>query len=271
EISGKIDKEVLDMYKDIIQERTALILKKVTCICNILFLKKQNVVSIYREDGSVKHVQDLNSILDKEEPLKPMNCQCPGTPDEQTIRKPSFSKVCNSTPVSMKKTLNACHKTSKKVVPSSCFSAKSLKENSCNIKNTNTSPCPQVPIGKEKVLNILEAMLDVSKSDCSSENRNSMTSSPNQTTGETLKSVTNVAFNYSASCSNEIMKCNLSSEVLSTEKNSSNNSKSRQKADTINNPSFAESTWEEDLFCEDADDFDDILCSLDEKSFLQEM
>ncbi|CAL1278541.1 unnamed protein product [Larinioides sclopetarius] len=268
EISGKMDKEVLDMYENAIQERTALILKKVTCICNILILKKQNVVSIYREDGSVQHIQDLNSILDKEEPLKPMNCHCPGTPNEQTIKKPSFSKFCNSTPVSTKKTLNVSHKTSKKVVSTSCSSAKSLEENSCNIKNTNASHCPQMSVGKEKVLNILEAMLDVSKSDCSSGNSMS-TSTPKQTNRETMKSETNVTLNYSLSCPNEIMKSNSTSKTLNTEKES--HSKSRQKAGTVNNPSFGEPTWEEDLFCEDADDFDDILCSLDEKSFLQEM
>ncbi|KAF8794080.1 uncharacterized protein LOC129961519 [Argiope bruennichi] len=272
EMSGKIDKEVLDMYKDAIHERTALILKKVTCICNILILKKQNVVSVYLDDGSVKHVQDLNSILDKEEPLKPMNCHCPGTPNEKTIKKQLFSQSCNSASISLKKALNDNHKMSKKVAPTSCTIAKSLKENNCNIKNTKTSLSTQMPIGKEKVLNILEAMLDVAKSDNSSGNITS-TSSSNQHTGKfsISKSISNVACNFSNSNSTEIMKHNLTSKTLSNKKDFCNNSEPKQTFNTINNPSVAESYLEEELFCEDTDDFDDILCSLDEKSFIQEI
>lgn len=42
----------------------------------MLILKDQNLVSLYHPQGTEKHPQSLESVLETSEPLKPMNCEC---------------------------------------------------------------------------------------------------------------------------------------------------------------------------------------------------
>lgn len=42
----------------------------------MLILKDRNLVSLYHPQGTEKHPQSLESILETSEPLKPMNCEC---------------------------------------------------------------------------------------------------------------------------------------------------------------------------------------------------
>lgn len=53
-----------------------LIILQVTFLCNVLILKDENLVSLYHPQGTEKHPQTLESILETSEPLKPMNCEC---------------------------------------------------------------------------------------------------------------------------------------------------------------------------------------------------
>lgn len=52
------------------------------------------MASIYLEDGSVKHIHELNSLLDKDGPLKQMGCKCPGTPKANGID--AILKMCDA-------------------------------------------------------------------------------------------------------------------------------------------------------------------------------
>lgn len=53
-----------------------LLIFQVTFLCNVLILKDQNLVSLYHPQGTEKHPQSLESVLETSEPLKPMNCEC---------------------------------------------------------------------------------------------------------------------------------------------------------------------------------------------------
>ncbi|KFM72621.1 hypothetical protein X975_08181, partial [Stegodyphus mimosarum] len=63
EIKGSVDDEVVNTYKEHLQAGTALILKNVTFLFNVLILKKSNIVSIYLPNGKSNHIEDFGSVI----------------------------------------------------------------------------------------------------------------------------------------------------------------------------------------------------------------
>ncbi|XP_035230939.1 uncharacterized protein LOC118202840 isoform X2 [Stegodyphus dumicola] len=63
EIKGSVDDEVVNTYKEHLQAGTALILKNVTFLFNVLILKKSNIVSIYLPNGKSNHIEDWCSVI----------------------------------------------------------------------------------------------------------------------------------------------------------------------------------------------------------------
>ncbi|GFT50402.1 uncharacterized protein NPIL_151921 [Nephila pilipes] len=273
EIPGKVDKEVLDLYKNLFKDGTALILKKVTCLCNIILLKKQSIVSIYFEDGSVTHIQDLNSVLDKE-PLKPMNCECPGTPKEQTNEKFAVFKTCNSSLISSKKSHiseSITCKAKNKVVPKQvCVNPPNSKVISCYSKENGEFSSLATVNSNKTVLNILEAMLDNSNNDSNSVNNFSSGICKRE---DTLKTLNMSSVSKSTAILHSSRNHNLSSKMANMEQNSSNSLQQIKSASNIISTSYVKTSREEESFGGDnvMDEFDELLCSLDEKSFMEEM
>lgn len=69
---------------------------QVTYLCNVLLLKKPSIASIYLENGTVKHVCQLTSILENIKPLNQMGCECPGTPKANESTQNSILKLCDA-------------------------------------------------------------------------------------------------------------------------------------------------------------------------------
>ncbi|XP_015919628.1 homologous recombination OB-fold protein isoform X2 [Parasteatoda tepidariorum] len=99
EITGKVDKEVLEHYRNYIKTGTSLVLKKITFVCNVMLLEKTNLVSIYLDDGTVHHIQNWDSIV--EESLN--GCIFPETP--KLLKKSGKLHHSKITPT-LKQTLN---------------------------------------------------------------------------------------------------------------------------------------------------------------------
>ncbi|GFY15198.1 uncharacterized protein TNCV_1570111 [Trichonephila clavipes] len=271
EIPGKADKEVLDLYKSVIKDGTALILKKVTCLCNILLLKKQSIVSIYFEDGSATHVQDLNNMLDKE-PLKPMNCECPGTPKEQNTEKSAVFKSSSSL-ISPKKFHISrdipCKETNKKVLKQSCVNPLIPKVMNCN--NKVNGEFSGTENNNKTVLSLLEAVLDHSNNDSNPLNNFSSGLSKRGNTVQALN-VSHVSKNTAISCTSAANQ-SLFSKMFGRKQNSSDSLQQNQSAASVIGSPYVKASFEEELFNgnDGMDEFDELLCSLDEKSFLEEM
>lgn len=268
EIPGKVDKEVLDLYKNFIKDGTALILKKVTCLCNILLLKKESIVSLYFEDGSATHIHDLNSILDKE-PLKPMNCECPGTPKEQISEKSTGFKTCNSLISSKKSHISrdiASKERNKNILKQSCVDPLIPKVINCNTKmNGEFSGIAN----NKTVLSLLEAVLDHSGNDTTPVANFSSGISKKDDNLQTLKS--DVSKN-TTSCTSAANR-SLFSKMVDTKQSSSNSLQQNQSANSVISSRYVKASFEDELFSgnDDMDEFDELLCSLDEKSFMEEM
>ncbi|KAG8191402.1 hypothetical protein JTE90_010579 [Oedothorax gibbosus] len=248
EILGKIYKDVLEEYKELIKVGSALILKKVTYLCNVLLLKKPCIASIYLEDGTVKHICELTSILDKEEPLIQMGCECPGNPKAHENGPDSILKMWDAS-------LNAAAKSSKLCLQKNAAGcSSSLVNNKASVPSKQTnfnstgkqslfcSTLPSVQQGTGITLSNKQSLVGISLA---------------------TKNTSNAFFPKS---SNIVVDRSCST----AEKESFAVSKNSQKL--VSMPlSNNDSKEDKDTLCEDfeMDEFDELLCNLDEKSFLE--
>lgn len=124
------------------------------------------MASIYLEDGSVKHIHELNSLLDKDGPLKQMGCECPGTPKANGVD--AILKMCDAslnkaatppTPRSLKNAAGCSESHAKQNVDSNSrhtFPSPNVQRfsNVSSIATPKTDSSGLIPLSRQSISNV---------------------------------------------------------------------------------------------------------------------